>query len=76
MSLRAVTLRGRLVLGTAVLIPAVGALAGAEPSGNGAQAPGWTAPRTPHGHPDLQGIWSNNTATPLERPETLAGRQR
>ena len=75
MRLRAVTLRGRLVLGTAVLIPAVGALAGAEPSGNGAQAPGWTAPRTPHGHPDLQGIWSNNTATPLERPETLGGQE-
>jgi hypothetical protein len=25
-------------------------------------------------HPDLQGFWSNNTATPLERPKELAGR--
>ena len=33
---------------------------------------GWTAPRTPDGHPDLQGIWANNVATPLERPEELA----
>jgi hypothetical protein len=24
--------------------------------------------RTPDGHPDLQGLWVNNTATPLERP--------
>lgn len=24
--------------------------------------------RTPDGHPDLQGLWINNTATPLERP--------
>jgi hypothetical protein len=32
----------------------------------------WTVPRTPDGHPDLQGVWANNSATPLERPETLA----
>ena len=24
--------------------------------------------RTPDGHPDLQGIWANDTVTPLERP--------
>jgi hypothetical protein len=29
----------------------------------------WTAPRTPDGKPDLQGIWSNATVTPLERPK-------
>jgi hypothetical protein len=34
----------------------------------------WTAPLAPDGHPDLQGVWSNNTATPLERPKILAGR--
>ena len=28
----------------------------------------WTAPRTPDGYPDLQGIWTNATITPLERP--------
>ena len=27
---------------------------------------------TPDGHPDLQGIWLNNTATPLERPKQFA----
>jgi hypothetical protein len=27
-----------------------------------------TIPRTPDGRPDLQGIWTNNTLTPLERP--------
>ena len=31
-------------------------------------------PRTPWGDPDLQGIWSNTTTTPLQRPEELAGR--
>ena len=30
--------------------------------------------RTPDGHPDLQGLWVNNTATPLERPKDAQGR--
>ncbi len=40
----------------------------------GAQESGWTAPRTPDGHPDLQGVWANNNITPLERPEAWAGK--
>jgi hypothetical protein len=32
-------------------------------------------PRTSDGHPDLQGIWVNNIATPFERPKELEGRQ-
>jgi hypothetical protein len=31
--------------------------------------------RTPWGHPDLQGIWTNSTITPLERPAKFAGRE-
>jgi hypothetical protein len=35
----------------------------------------WVVPRAPDGHPDLQGFWANNNATPLERPKELAGRE-
>ncbi|MDE0104152.1 MAG: hypothetical protein OXN89_17395 [Bryobacterales bacterium] len=28
----------------------------------------WTAPRTAWGHLDLQGVWTNETVTPFERP--------
>ena len=30
--------------------------------------------RTPWGDPDLQGVWTNQSPTPLERPEALAGK--
>jgi hypothetical protein len=33
-----------------------------------------SVPRTPDGHPDLQGIWTNATITPMERPAALAGK--
>ena len=33
------------------------------------------APRTPWGHPDLQGVWDFRTITPLERPAELADRE-
>ena len=35
----------------------------------------WTTPRTPDGQPDLQGIWTNATITPFERPRELAGKE-
>ena len=35
----------------------------------------WTVPRTPDGRPDLQGYWTTQTFTPLERPAHLADRE-
>ena len=34
----------------------------------------YAVPRTPWGDPDLQGMWVNNSATPLQRPHTFAGK--
>ena len=31
-------------------------------------------PKTPDGHPDLQGVWTNATVTPLERPPAFASK--
>ena len=49
-----------------VLLLAVPALTVAQTTG---------APRTPWGHPDLQGIWDQTTGTPLERSTDLADRE-
>ena len=41
-------------------------------SGKGPSA--WSAPRTPDGRPDMQGVWANNGMTPLERPRQFGNR--
>jgi len=45
----------------------------AVPVASEAQTP--AVPRTSAGRPDLQGVWANNSATPLERPDELTGRE-
>ena len=49
----------------AVAIALTAALAGQTPA---KQAKAYTAPRTPWGDPDLQGVWNDATSTPLQRP--------
>jgi hypothetical protein len=44
----------------------------AKPAKNAGET--WKLSRTADGQPDLQGVWANNNATPLERPKELAGR--
>jgi hypothetical protein len=34
----------------------------------------WTVPRLPDGHPDLQGVWTNATLTPLQRAQQFASK--
>ncbi|MBM4183228.1 MAG: hypothetical protein FJ207_03270 [Gemmatimonadetes bacterium] len=47
---------------------------GAPVAAQSRAGPTWTPPRTPDGRPDLQGIWTNATLTPLERPLALGDR--
>jgi hypothetical protein len=51
-----------LVLAAVLLAPA---------SGQVPSKPAASLPRTPDGRPNLEGIWTNNTLTPLERPADL-----
>jgi len=49
--------------------------AGQAPSTKSQSAAKGAMPHTPDGQPDLQGVWSFATITPLERPAELAGKQ-
>ena len=58
-------------IGTMVVLIAVASL-WAFPAASQTQlssSSDWTPPRTPDGQPNLQGLWTNNSATALERPE-------
>src|SRR4030081_1825152 len=62
----------------ALAVIAVGPLA-AQPTSSAAKpAPSskkaWSVPRLPDNHPDLQGIWTNATITPVERPSQFASK--
>ena len=65
---RALTSAGVLVLLVALGV-ATAARSTLAPSTPGSE--GYTVPRTPYGHPDLQGFWTNQTYTPLERPDNV-----
>ena len=60
------------MIGVAVAAAAVGAVIAVSITGTSAQAPAGApaaakAPKTPWGEPDLQGIWTDETDTPLQR---------
>jgi hypothetical protein len=46
----------------------------AQPPGVAVKTKTSAVPRTPDGRPDLQGIWTNATITPMERPAQFSGK--
>ena len=72
-----------VVISAAIFLAPVGTLGQTPvPSGKAAakvvpaaKSASSTIPRLPDGRPDIGGFWSNNTATPLQRPQALAGKE-
>src|SRR5688572_23212042 len=73
-----------LVLSCGLPLGAQAPTTGAKPAAKGAPVPAkaapapakgtrWVVPRTPDGKPDLQGNWTNETQTPLERQGAQGG---
>jgi hypothetical protein len=62
--LQPVVVAAALVLGSLAVV----SLAGQSGTSSGAAPAGWKVPRLADGHPDLQGVWGNNSVTPMTRP--------
>jgi hypothetical protein len=65
-------MRGTVSVTLAIVAALAGGGVAAQPKNT---ANRWTSPRTPDGQPDLQGIWTNATITPFERPASLRDRE-
>ncbi len=72
------TQQSLVVLATAIAIGMLGPVSVSGQTQARTEADGtaeWTLSRTADGHPDLQGFWTTQTFTPLERPEHLADKE-
>ena len=64
-----------ILTGSLTVVPAARSFAQAAVKPKPSAAP-WTQPKTPWGDPDLEGVWTSDSAftIPLERPAQFAGR--
>ena len=60
-----------LLLSVLCATGAPGVVSTATAQSRASNAGQWEVPRTPDGHPDLQGNWTNQTMTPIQRREGL-----
>jgi hypothetical protein len=63
-------MRARIVTFVVIVAALAVGLSGQQPQ----KSSTWPVPRTPDGHPDMQGVWANNGMTPLERPAQWGNR--
>ena len=61
--------RCRLSMLPLVVLLSLGAVSSLQAQARATEGTAPTVPRTPDGHPDLQGNWTNATLTPFQRPE-------
>ena len=64
----------KIAAGAGALAVLIAAPLPGQTKSSAAKSKNWTVPRTPDGHPDLQGIWTNATLTPLQRPKQFDGK--
>jgi hypothetical protein len=72
MSERHLTFTTLVAVGAAGVWLVLAGDAGAQTRAKPGTASRATGPHTPWGDPDLQGVWTNSTTTPLERPDKFA----
>jgi len=67
-------MRTRIIVSTLAAIACLGLVARAQGPQHKPSAASYTAPRNAFGQPDLEGVWTNDSITPLQRPTAWANK--
>ena len=71
--MRPALLASTVLLAAVIMAPPAGAQTASKAAATSGTA-AYTAPKTPWGDPDLQGIWPGNMGVPMQRPKNLGER--